>query len=164
MNTKAILPYKNAAAGIAIVVVFAIMIRSVFSHYSLQNEKIAVRTRKLEKEDLTIKKWEKLKIDSSELNSVFLAGDTLVLKKFIEEKAKASKINITLLKAFNTEKDLYWETKMQLSILCTYNDFIAFIAAIEEKSVAIERAVISMGEEGGRIGINVTLKGVILKK
>ena len=164
MDTKAILPYKNVAAGIAIVVVFAIMIHSVFSHYSLQNEKIAVRMQKIEKEDLTIKKWEKLKIDSSELNSVFLAGDTLVFKKFIEEKAKASKINITLLKAFNTEKDLYWETKMQLNIHCAYNDFIAFMAAIEEKSVAIERAVISMGEKGGGIGVNLTLKGAILKK
>ena len=164
MNIKSILPYKNVAAAMIVVVVFIIVIRSIFSHYSLQNEGIAVRMRKSEERDLTIKKWEKLKSESSELEGVFLVGDTLVFKKFIEEKAKASKINIALLKTSNIEKDLYWEAKMLLDIACTYSNFVTFTAAIEKKSVVINRVMMSMGEGGGNIGVNLTLKGVILKK
>lgn len=164
ISVKNISPYKNIIASLIIVIVFVIIIRSIVSHYSFQENKIAERIQELEKGDSTIKKWEKLKSERNELDSIFLGEDSLFFKKFIEEKANASKINITLLKTFNTEKDLYWETKMELNIACTYRDFIAFTEAIEKKSVIIERVVMSMGGRGKNIDVSLTLKGVILKR
>ena len=120
--------------------------------------------RESEERELIIKKWEKLKKNRDELGNVFLAGDTLLFKKTVEEKAKASSINITSIKTSNIEKDFYWETIMQLSITCAYNDFVSFTRGIEEKSIVMERAEISRGEWGSDIEVKLSLRGVILKE
>ena len=164
MNTKIISPYKNIIAGLTIIIVFIIVIRSIFSHYSLQKEEAAAKIRESEKKELIIERWEKLKRNGDEMDNVFLAEDTLLFKKVVEEKAKASNINITSIKTSTIEKDFYWETIMQLNIACAYNDFITFARGIEEKSIAIERAKISRSEWGSGIEVNLSLRGVILKK
>lgn len=164
IDTRIISPYKNIIAGLAIIIVFSIVIRGISSHFSLQKEEIAAKTRELEERELIIKRWERLKRDKNKMGNVFLAEDTLLFKKTVEEKAKASSINIDSIKTSNMEKDFYWETAMQLNITCTYSNFVIFIRGIEEKSIGIERAEISKGEREGDMEVKLSLRGVSLKK
>lgn len=164
MNLKAILPYKNIIAGLTIIIIFGVAIRNVFFHYSLQKEEIAVKRQKLKEKELTIKRWNKVKAAADNLDSVFLIEDTLSFKKFVEKKAKDSKINILSLRISNVKKDLYQETVMQLNIRCAYDDFIIFTKAIEEKSIVIEKTAISRDRRGENTMVELTLKGFILKK
>ena len=164
MDTRIISPYKNIIAGLAIIIVFCMVVRGMFSHYSLQKEGVAAKTRESEERELIIKRWERLKRDKDEMSKVFLTEDTLLFKKIVEEKAKASNISISSIKTSNMEKDFYWETIMQLSVTCAYNDIISFARGIEEKSIVIEKAEIFRGKGGNGIEVKLKLKGVTLKK
>lgn len=164
MVVKTLLPYKNIIIGVIIIIVFAAVAQGTFSHYSLQKKEIEAKMQELEEGEKTIKRWEKLKSEREVLGSSFLAEDTLFFKKFVEEKANDSGINITSLKTSNIEKGLFWETTMQLGITCSYEDFIVFIKAIEEKSVVIERVTISNSSRTGNTAVSLALKGFILKE
>lgn len=164
MDVKAILPYKNIIIGVIIIIVFAAVVQGTFSHYSLQSKEIEAKMQELEEGEKTIERWGKLKLEREVLGGSFLAEDTLFFKKFVEEKANDSGINITSLNTSSMEKDLFWETTIQLGITCFYEDFIVFIKAIEEKSVVIEKVGIKNSGGMENTAVSLTLKGFILKE
>jgi len=164
MDIKALSQYRNPLIGFAIVIIFAIIVQGIFSHYSLEKEEIASKMRKLEEGEQTIMRWERLSLDAEEIGRSFLTKDTLFFKKFVEEKANSFGIKITSLKTSSVEKDLYWEAKMQLGMDCSYKDFTAFVKAVEEKGVAVERVRIISGQNVRDEKIDLALKGFIIKK
>jgi len=164
MDVKALSHYKNIIIGAIIVIAFAVVARGTFSHYFLQKKEIEAKSRELEEGEETIERWKKLRLEREVLNSTFLAEDVLFFKKFVEEKANDSEISIISLKTYNAEEDFFWETTMQLAIICSYKDFIVFIKDIEEKSVIIEKVGIKNSSEMRNIEVSLTLKGFILKE
>ena len=163
MDIKVFSQYKNIFIGLAIIIIIAIIAQSVFSHYSLEKEKIASKMQELKEGERTIKRWQKLSLDDEELNKSFLAKDTLFFKKFVEEKANNFGIKITALKTTNIEKDLYWETIMKLGMACSYRELVDFIKAIEEKSVVLQKIKIVSGKDVRDERVDLTLKGFIIK-
>lgn len=163
MDTKALSQYKNPLIGFAIVIIFAIIAQGIFSHHSLEREKIASKMQELEEGEQTIMRWEKLRLEAEELDTSFLTKDTLFFKKFVEEKANSFGIKITSLKTSNVEKDLYWEATMHLGMVCSYKEFTDFIKAVEEKSVVVEKINIISGQNVRDGKVDLTLKGFILK-
>lgn len=164
MDVKVLSPYKNIIMGVIIIIAFAVVVQGIFSHYSLQEKEIEAKMRELEERERTIERWGKLRLERKALGDSFLTEDTLFFKKFVEEKANDSGINITSLKTSNAEKNLFWETTMQLGIICSYEDFIVFIKAIEEKSVVIERVGIKNSSGTRNTAVRLTLRGFILKE
>lgn len=164
MDTKVLSPYKNIIIGLVIIVVFARITQGIISQYSLKKEETVVKTQELEEGERTIEKWRKLKRDSKELAIRFLTEDSLFFKKFVEEKANSLGIKITSLNTSSEEKDLYWEVTMQLGMACSYKDFTAFVKAMEEKGVVIERVTIANSREDKGEAINLALKGFIIKE
>jgi len=164
MDVKVLSPYKNIIIGMIIIIAFAAVVQGTFSQYSLQEKEIEAKMRELEDREKTIERWGKLRLEREALGDSFLTEDTLFFKKFVEEKANDSGINIISLKTSNAEKDLFWETTMQLSIICSYEDFIVFIKAIEEKSVVIEKVGIKNRSGMRNTAVSLTLKGFILKE
>ncbi|MFH1519310.1 MAG: hypothetical protein ABIE75_01900 [Candidatus Omnitrophota bacterium] len=164
IELKDLSAYKNLIIGLAIVVIFVIAVRKVLFRYSLQKSEVAVQMREIEDGEITLLRWSKLKADAEELARGFFVEDTSLLGKFIENKARASRVNIGSLKTSSSESDLSWQILMQLGITCNYSDFVTFIKAIEEKSVVIERATVYRGDQKGKVKIDLALKGFILKK
>ncbi len=163
MNAKALLQYKNSFIGIVIIVTFAVLVQGILSHYSLQKDEIAVKTRELEEGQLTILRWTKLNADAKKLEEGFLTKDTLFFKKFVEERANSFGIRITSLKTSNIETDFYWEATMHLGMTCSYRDFTKFFGAIEGKSIVAEKIKITGGQNVRDEKIELTLRGFILK-
>jgi len=164
MDATILSPYKNIIIGAVIIFTFVRIAQGTISQYSLEKEAIAVKMRELEDGEITMERWEKLGWDRKELGSRFLTRDTLTLKKFVEENANSFGIKITSLKTSNVEKDLYTEATMQLGMVCSYGNFTAFVKAVEEKGVAVERVRIVSGKDGRDEKVDLALKGFIIKK
>ncbi len=164
LELKDIVAYKNLIISLAIVVIFTIAVRKTLSRYSLEKSEVEAKMQKLEDGEKTLLRWNKLKAEAKSLAKDFFVEDTSLFGKFIEKKARASRVNIGSLRTSSSESDLYWRTLMQLGITCNYKDFVAFIKAIEEKSVVIERTTISRSDQKGKMKADLVLKGLTLKK
>jgi Tfp pilus assembly protein PilO len=165
MDKKFLSSYKNIISAAVIIIAFSIMAQSIFSHYNLKKGQVEAKIRELENRSLIAARWKRLKAEKEELNKKFLAEDVLFFKKFVEEKANDLGITITSLKTSSDEQELYyWETTMQLGITCSYEDFVNFIKAIEEKSISVKTVTISNNSRTNRTEVNLTLTGFILKK
>ncbi len=163
MDIRVLSQYKNPFIGFAIIIIIAIIAQDIFSRYSLEEEEIASKMQELEEGWQTIMRWENLRSEAEELAMSFLTKDTLFFKKFVEGKANSSGIKIISLKTSNVEKDLYWETTIELGVAGSYKNFTDFIRAIEEKSVVAEKIRITSGQNVRDEKIDLTLKGFILK-
>ncbi|MFH1505129.1 MAG: hypothetical protein ABIH08_07085 [Candidatus Omnitrophota bacterium] len=158
---KEILRYRNLILGLIIILTFGILLRSIFSHYSLEKEKLKLKQKIAQESKNTAKSWENLKQKYEGLKFNFLRGDTLAFKKIVEEKAQSAGIDIASLSISRLDKEYYWEAEMELEIVCFYKDFQEFIASLEEKNIEIERLKITNCDRNVRV--NASLKGVIIK-
>jgi len=159
---KDVLQYRNSLTASAIVLVFFMIIRSIFSHYSLEQRKLKIKRDALEKNKSTIEDWAKLEKEYEALKENFLQGDTLIFKKAVEEKAQSQSIDITSLTISREEKDYYWEAVMNLEAVCLYEDFKDFMNSLEEKNIEVQQLDIA-GTDTEQIKVKVSLKGIIVK-
>ncbi len=156
-----LLKHKNLLATLLIVVVFGIMAYSIYSHYTMEEEKIVKRLKTLKEGEESIEDWKKVIIEEKKARRDFIIDDTLFLKKFIEESARHAGITITSLKPNQLEKDFYWEVKIQLRAMCPYMSFVEFMKLIEEKSLGLDR--IRIERKDGQANIDLYLNAIVLK-
>jgi len=159
---QSILQYRNSLIASVIVIIFLIITRSIFSHYSLEKRKLEIKKRNLKEAKATIEEWDKLEEEYKELEKSFLQGDTLVFKKAVEEKAQIENVDITSLTISRVDKDYYWEAVMDLEAVCLYKDFKDFIKSLEEKNIETQELNIA-GTDTEQIKVKTSLKGIIVK-
>lgn len=153
--------HRNLILALAIILAFGVITRSIFSHYSLEREKIKARQSAFMKNKSTVKKWKSLKGEYENLKLSFLRGDTLAFKKTVEEQARDAGVDITSLSIASEDKKYYWEAVMELEAVCPYNSLKSFVSSIEKKSIETRKLEIRGDEENVKVG--ASLKGVIIK-
>ena len=156
-----ILRYKNIIVAVIIVIVFFILIRNRWSKYSQEVKSLKAKEVQLQKGKETIDKWNKLSREYVQKRRAFLEKETSAFKKYIEENAQRSGVDISSLKVSNADKGFYWESRMNFNAVCSYPDLVKFTRAFEEKNIGVESIAIT--RSGGGISITAALKGFVLK-
>ncbi len=158
---KEILRYKNIIVGLGIVILSVLLIRSIHSHYSSELKRLVKEEAKIEETRKTIAQWTQLNGKYNQFKNSFLKEDTLLVKKFIEEKARASKIQLPSLRLSRLDKKFYWEVKVKIQTNCDYNDFVGFVNSLAERNIEVVSATLS--GTGTQVAISADIKGVVLK-
>ena len=70
-----------------IIVIFFIVIRSIYFHYSQQLGEVKKQQAELEKGVQTLEEWSALQGSYKETSSHFLSQDVLSFKRFVEDNA-----------------------------------------------------------------------------
>jgi len=158
---KQLARYQNIIIGLGVILLSFLLIRSTYSHYSLELKKLVKETEKIEETKKIIVQWTQLNGKYSQIKDKFLKEDTLLIKKFIEEKARAANIRLPSLRLSRSDKDSFWEVKVRIETDCNYNDFIRFVNSLAERNIEVVSA--SLNGSGSQVSIDADLKGVVLK-
>ena len=163
MNIKNFSQYKSTGVAFLIVAAFVLINFNTFSRYNIEMKELESEVEKLEDGEKTIKKWEVVRAGYKKLNKVFLTDDTMTLKQFIREKAKLFNTDIRSLKASYEKKDEYLEAPIDLRIIGFYGDFVDFVEAIEEKTIEINKFILTRKKGSEVIDIDLSLRGLIIE-
>ncbi|MBU2250737.1 MAG: hypothetical protein KKH25_00590, partial [Candidatus Omnitrophica bacterium] len=117
---KELARYKNIILAIGVVLVSLFLIRSLHSHYSSKLANLAREDKEIEEAQIVMHQWESLNSQSNTLKSNLFKEDSLLVKKFIEEKAKFFNIELVSLRLSRFDRDAYWEALAQFQATCTY--------------------------------------------
>lgn len=156
-----ILRYKNVLVGIAIVLVFWMAFRNILSKYSLAQKALETKREEFEEGKKVIKKWERLVREHEGLKKGFLQKNILSFKKFIEEQAQLSGMDISSLSVSHKDEGRYWQVAMQIRAVSSYNQFVNFLRAVEKKRIGV--AQIKILDRYGEISMDMRLRGAVLK-
>ncbi|MCQ9204689.1 MAG: hypothetical protein NG737_00010 [Omnitrophica bacterium] len=158
---KEILRYKNVLVGIAIVLVFWMAFRNILSKHSLAKNALETKREEFEEGKKVIKKWVRLVKDYKELERGFLQKNVLSFKKFVEEQAQLSGIDISSLSVSHKDKGRYWQVAMHIKAVSSYKQFVNFLRAVEKKKVEVVQIKIFDRHDG--ISMDMKLRGAVLK-
>jgi len=157
-----LLKFKNILASIAIGVIFVVINFSTYSRNNLQLKKIDSDLEKIKEGKEAILKWNKIRRDYKGLEDVFLIQETMPFKQFVRLKARQFDIKINSLKASFVEKDEYLESPMEVVVTCSYDNFVAFVEALEKRTVEIKRATIKREKKEDEISAELYLVGLVV--
>ena len=158
---KQLARYKNVILAVAIILVSLLLLRNLYSHYSLKIANLAKQEKDIAEAQVIMHKWEVLDSQFSLLKGNLLKEDTSLVKKFIEERAQMFNIEIESLRFSRFDKEAYWEVKAQFQATCTYNDFVKFVDSLAAKNIEITSARLSGSQD--RVSVNAEAKGVVVK-
>lgn len=153
--------YKNIIAALVIVFLSLVILRNIHSYYDLKRKELVEAEARVLKAKETIAEWRSLNGKYNSLRGDFLAKDTILFKKFIEEKARAANIELPSLRLSSVDRELYWEVKVNINTTCDYDDFVRFIDSLAERN--IEAASVNLRSSGTKVLVNADIKGVVLK-
>ncbi|MCK4918069.1 MAG: hypothetical protein KAI91_07635 [Candidatus Omnitrophica bacterium] len=154
--------YKNYLVSAIICVVLFFGTKYLLGHYADKNKKLDEKIEVLTQEKKILDKWEKYTVDFEKEAENFFRNDVMIFRKFLEESAKNNEISIISVKTARKDVPLYWESQIDLKMSCLFHHFVSFIKAIETKSLEIVR--ISIKKNANNINIDLTVKGIVLKK
>lgn len=156
-----ILRYKNVLVAIAIVLVFWMSFRNILSKHSLAQQALETKREEFEEGKKVIKKWERLVSEHEKLKKGFLQKNILSFKKFVEEQAQLSGIDISSLSVSHKDKGQYWQVTMHIRAISFYKQFVNFLRAVEKKRIEVVQ--IKILDRYGEISMDMRLRGVVLK-
>lgn len=157
-----LLKFKNILAIVGVGVVFVVINLSTYSGHNSQLEKLDSELKKIEEGKEAITRWNKIRRDYRGLEDVFLIEGTMPFKQFVRLKARQFDIKINSLKSSFVEKGDYLELPMEVAVTCSYDNFLAFVEALEEKTVEIKRATIKRQKNEQEIKAELYLVGLVV--
>jgi hypothetical protein len=166
---RQILQYKNEIIIIIIIIIFTFIIKSEFTKYSLQLEKLKEKKEEIKKRNELIEKWRRLNKEYEEIKKSFFLKDNSLFRRFIEEKSQHYSLTITSLRPLQREIDFFQVGELEMSLTSKkdnisnfYKNFVSFIKDIEEKNIEVEKLVIRSSDSTREVKLN--LKSIILKE
>ncbi|UCD15863.1 MAG: hypothetical protein JSV34_02090, partial [Candidatus Omnitrophota bacterium] len=108
-----------------------------------------------------IKKWQDITKRNEKLEEGFFKKDTLIFKRFIEEKSKEAAINLDYLSPSHIDRQFYWESKIVLKVTSPYKNIVDFIRYLEDRNIKVEELEIkdtSVGRKADMVISAITLK------
>lgn len=154
------LKYKNTISIILIIFIF--VIKSIFTSYTNQINKLERKREELKKKKMLIKKWEEVDEKYKNISNDFFLSESLLFKRFVEERAKEYGIAIDYLSPQQKSRKFFEEVELKLKAVSTYKDLINFIRIAEDKNIVIKKLTIKGGRPKKKI--EMELKTIVLKE
>jgi len=154
------LKYKNTISIILIIFIF--VIKSIFTSYTNQINKLERKREELKKKKMLIKKWEEVDEKYKNISNDFFLSESLLFKRFVEERAKEYGIAIDYLSPQQKSRKFFEEVELKLKAVSTYKDLINFIRIAEDKNIVIKKLTIKGGKPKKKI--EMELKTIVLKE
>ncbi len=158
-----LLKFKNILAISGITVFFVVVNFNTYSKHTLRINKINSELEEIEEGEEAINEWNRIRKEYRKLEDAFLIQETMPFKQFVRIKARQFDIKILSLKASIVEKDDYLESPMVVTIRCSYENFISFIKALEEKTIEMQRARIERKKDEAEVEAELHLTGLVIK-
>jgi len=158
-----ILRYKNAIVILAIIALFVVVDYNLITNYAERAGQLEQKEVELENGKQTLREWKSVSAELEKVSYKFLKEDVQLFKKFIEGNAKQHNVGVISVSTSNEEKEFYWEVAMDLSIKCSYANFVEFIKSSETGSIEVKKVSIVAKRDDRDAVISLTLKGYILK-
>ena len=156
-----LLRYRNTLVALLIIIVFVIIVRSIYTKYTGQLNDVKEQTAVLEQGKKTLEEWQSIHSRFGKVQDKFLSKDVLDYKKFVEEKAQSAGVRIESLNFSQEDNNFYWSVLVRVRASCPYKDFVRFIKTLEEKVVQVEMLKVQNTE--GPLNVEANIKGVVLK-
>jgi SepF-like predicted cell division protein (DUF552 family) len=156
------LKYKNTISIILIILIFIFVIKSIFTSYTNQINKLEHKREELKKKKMLIKKWEEVDEKYKNISNDFFRSESLLFKRFVEERAKEYGIVIDYLSPQQKSREFFEEVGLKLNAVSTYKDLINFIKIVEDKNIVIKKLTIKGDRPKKKI--EMELKTIVLKE
>jgi Tfp pilus assembly protein PilO len=136
--------------------------RSIFSSYANQINKLEREEKELKKKKILIKKWEEIDKKYKNISKDFFQNEPLMFKRFVEEEAEEYGIIIDYLRPQQKSKEFFEEVELKLNVVSTYENLINFVKDIEDKNIITKKLTITGSSPKKKI--EMELKTIILKE
>jgi len=153
--------YKNGVLAIGIIILAAVFLQKIYLHYDSEIKRLEKEEQKIEEVKRTIQQWQAVNSQYVDIKESFLKKDTLLVKKFIEERAKVADVDLPSLTLSRSEKDFYWEVVARVQGVCDYKNLVKFIDSLADKKISVIGGTLTSA--GTEVTVNLQLKGVVIK-
>lgn len=161
MALRFFMRYRNQIISAGIILVLGIFMRNIFLYSSRELNKLNKEKVHIEAKKKLIQEWDELNSKNKELEDRFFRKDTLVFKRFIEEKAKTAGISLEYLGPAHEDKTIYWKSTIGLKTASPYKDITEFIKYLENKNIKVEKVIIRNDPRGRKA--DIAISGITLK-
>ncbi|MFO8052374.1 MAG: hypothetical protein R6U54_00205 [Candidatus Omnitrophota bacterium] len=162
-DIKDLLQYKNIIVVIVVIIAALLFVHNSYSGYQSKLEKIKDKKKGLEQAKIELKRWETAKDKYNQLTDDFFKDDSITFKRYVEEKARNTKVTIDSLRTSRKEKDFYQEAAIQLGLDSSYKNLVNFIRELEEKSIDIKSMSLQKARDK-KLKSDLDLKAVLVEK
>ena len=157
-----IFKYKNLFVLIVIILFFAFIFNKVYNSYQIKSENIKNIKNIVDNKKIIAEKLLDIRNKKNIILEKFFK-DPLEIKKYIEDKARESFLDIDSVKIDRRDEEFFLEITVNLLAKSSYKNFLNFLRKIEDKNIIIERLYLKKSDDPGKINEEILLKGYIVK-
>jgi len=157
-----IFKYKNLFVLIVIILFFAFIFNKVYNSYQIKSENIKNIKNIVDNKKIIAEKLLDIRNKKNIILEKFFK-DPLEVKKYIEDKARESFLDIDSVKIDRRDEEFFLEITVNLLAKSSYKNFLNFLRKIEDKNIIIERLYLKKSDDPGKINEEILLKGYIVK-
>lgn len=157
-----IFKYKNLFVLIVIILFFAFIFNKVYNSYQIKSENIKNIKDIVDNKKIIAEKLLDIRNKKNIILEKFFK-DPLEIKKYIEDKARESFLDIDSVKIDRRDEEFFLEITVNLLAKSSYKNFLNFLRKIEDKNIIIERLYLKKSDDPGKINEEILLKGYIVK-
>jgi len=161
MILRYLLQYRNQIISIGIILVFGIILNNIVSEFSTESKRLKKENNQIKDRKKLLEDWQRINKRNEEVEKNFFRKDTLIFKRFVEEKSQEASINLDYLSPSHDDKSFYSESSIYLKVTAEYKNIAEFIKLLEDRNIKIERLIIRTTSAGRKADISI--KGVTLK-
>jgi len=157
-----IFKYKNLFVLIVIILFFAFIFNKVYNSYQIKSENIKNIKDIVDNKKIIAEKLLDIRNKKNIILGKFFK-DPLEVKKYIEDKARESFLDIDSVKIDRRDEEFFLDITVNLLAKSSYKNFLNFLRKIEDKNIIIERLYLKKSDDPGKINEEILLKGYIVK-
>ncbi|MCF7916425.1 MAG: hypothetical protein K9L61_01445 [Candidatus Omnitrophica bacterium] len=162
-DIKDLAQYKNIIVVIVVIGAALLFIYNAYSGYQNGIAKIKEKEEALQQAETDLQIWKETKNRYRKLADDFFGEDPLAFKKYVEEVARSTGVNINSLKTSRTKRDFYQEAIIQLGLNSSYENLVNFVAGLEKKNVVINSMMLQKNRDK-ELNVDFSLKAILFEK
>lgn len=162
-DIKDLAQYKNIVVIIIIIAAALLFLYNAYNRYQNEVVKIKEKEEALQQAETELQIWKETKKRYKKLADDFFGEGPLAFKKYVEETARSTEVNINSLRTSRTKKDFYQEAIIKLGLDSPYESLVNFVAELEKKNVVINSMRLQK-KRNKKLNIDLGLKAVLFEK
>jgi hypothetical protein len=159
---KQILKYKNEVILVLIILFFIGVAKNIVGRHSQKMKELTVIKKKIEEKKGLLKEWQEVNKKYASAQETFFRKDTLLFKRFIEERAQEAELDLEYLSPSYQGRGFYTEATIDLRSSASYRNIVSFLEQLEQRNVSIKK--LGIRDSGKKRRVNIKVGTAILKE
>ncbi|MBD3246601.1 MAG: hypothetical protein GF333_06265 [Candidatus Omnitrophica bacterium] len=143
--------YKNVFIVVTLAVVTAFVVHGVYKKYAGDLEAVNRQVEEVKEGQEMIASWRRVNKEFGALREAFAFSDPIEYKRFVEQAAYESGVDMEALRPKQREEDGYGVSEIYLEFTSeTYTDILEFVNTVEHKNIQVKTMTVREARNGGK--------------